>query len=194
MDLQAMIANKENGIILTDKEAAALKYWQSTDQPEIAPIRRMELFALYVKGYSTDQIRKDNPTFSLGQIVHAKVVDLWDIGVAQYRQRLRDSMIDQLVLAGMETARTAIDVLSASNHYLGQKARKYLETKMESDLPFPMEKVRDYQALVAIYQMMAGKSPNRPEVPTNNTPDPAQSYMEDITDDGKVLALLAGKS
>jgi len=194
MDLQEVINNKDNGIFLAEREAAALKYWQNSDQPEIAPVRRMELFALYVRGYSTEQIRKDNPAFSLGQIVHARVVDLWDVGVKQYRQRLRDSMIDQLVLAGMETARTAIDVLSASNHFLGQKARKYLETKMESDLPFPMEKVRDYQALVAIYQMMSGKAPNKPETSNLGNPDTVQAYVEEITDDSKVLALLAGKS
>ena len=65
---------------------------------------------------------------------------------------------------------------------------------MESDLPFPMEKVRDYQALVAIYQMMSGKSPNKPETQTLNNPDTVQAYVEEITDDSKVLALLAGKS
>ena len=136
-----MIADPSNKIRIDDKERAALAYWLASKVPELAPAKRMELMALYLRGYSTDQIRKEHPVFSLGQIVHAKIVDRWDIAVEQYAQRLRDSMIDQVALTTMETARTLVDVLAAANHFLGVKARKYLETNNPADLPFPIDKV-----------------------------------------------------
>lgn len=196
--LDEMIADSSNKIRLDEKEKAALSYWIASKQPELAPAKRMELMALYLRGYSTDQIRKEHPVFALGQIVHAKIVDRWDIAIEQYAQRLRDSMIDQVALTTMETARTLVDVLAATNHFLGVKARKYLETGNPADLPFPVDKVRDYQALIASYQMVIGGPSKKVEHEvTVTSATPATQVQAQIVDeedeDSKVLALLAGE-
>lgn len=199
-DLQAIIDDPANKIKLDDKEAYALRHWQNSNQHEIGAAKRAEFLSLYLRGYSTDQIRKEHPTFTLGQIVHAKVIDRWDLAVLQYAERLRDSMINQVVLTTMETARTLVDTLSAVNKSIGKKARKYLETGNEADLPFPVDKVREYQALIAAFQMVTGEKPKKIEVQTSNSPpETVQSSQntydsDDDSEESKVLAFLAGKA
>lgn len=197
--LDEIVADPSNKIHLDDKERSALAYWQASKQPDLAPAKRVELMALYLRGYSTDQIRKEHPVFTLGQIVHAKIVDRWDLAIEQYALRLRDSMIDQVTLTTMETARTLVDVLAAANHFLGVKARKYLETNNPADLPFPIDKVRDYQALIASYQMVIGGPPKKVEhsVTGGAAPTQVQAQVvvegEEEDEDSKVLALMAGE-
>lgn len=197
-DIQALISDPANKIKLDDKEAAALRYWQASKHDELAPAKRTELLSLYLRGYSTDQIRKEHPQFGLGQIVHAKVIDRWDLAIEQYAERLRDSMINQTVLTTMDTARTLVDALAAANLSIGKKARKYLETGNEADLPFQVDKVREYQALIASFQMVTGMKPTQKiEVQNVTKPETVASVMdsdEEDQEDSKVLALLAGKS
>jgi len=197
-----MVVDPANKIQLDERERAALAYWCASNQPSLAPAKRTELLALYLRGYSTEQIRKEHPSFSLGQIVHAKVVDRWDLAIEQYAQRLRDSMISQVAMTTMETARTLVDVLSATNHYLGVKARKYLETQNPADLPFPVDKVRDYQSLIASYQMVIGGPPKKTEhtivtgggsSPVQEVPAQVVGESEEEDEDSKVLALMAGE-
>lgn len=196
MDILEALEDPASNVKLDERELAAIKYWINSKQPALAPVKRLEFLALYLRGYSTDQIRQEHSTFSLGQIVHAKIIDKWDNAVEDYRKRLRDSMIDQVVLTTLDTARTLVDVLAATNHHIGKKARKYLETGLESDLPFNVDKVRDYQSLIASFQLITKSGPKNTEVNVTVNPAVTPTGMDetDDEDESQVLALLAGKA
>jgi len=58
---------------LTEREKYAFQKHVSKRDPPIAPITAVKLFELFLAGRTCEDIRRLNPAFTLGQIVHARI-------------------------------------------------------------------------------------------------------------------------
>lgn len=119
---------------LSDRELAALRYWQASTDPELSPVTQAELFQLYLTGRDTEEIRKLYPTFSLGHIVHAKVFGDWDAKRDEYREQLLSRTAERMQQAQLESCNTLADWLFASNTLIQSKLQRYNATRDEKEL------------------------------------------------------------
>lgn len=199
MDLEKVI--REDEIQLTPKERHALATWQRSTLPSLAPDLQAKLFQLYLRGYDTDAIRKENPTLTLGQVVHARIVGRWDAGAREVWTILRSRVIEKTALTALDSAHTVMDLLAANNVWIGEGARKYLQTRNLSDLPIRVDSVAQYKSLVDTFQRLTGEGgPGKPKqtVVVENVEDPdAESGgsppLAPLQDVSKLLLAAAGE-
>ncbi len=161
MDLERVI--REDEIQLSPKEHHALKEWQRSRLPALAPDLQAKLFELYLRGYDTDAIRRDNKTLTLGQVVHARVVGRWDHGAREVWAILRVRVIEKTALTALDSAHVTMDLLAANNQWIGEGARKFLQTRNLADLPIRVDSVAQYKSLVDTFQRLTGEGgPGKP--------------------------------
>lgn len=85
----------------------------------------------------------------MGAIVHARLANRWDDGVAEACERLWKSTLDSFVHLQQETARITFDLLSCANLDLSKRARDYLSGQTK-ELPVDVSSVLKYRQLVEL--------------------------------------------
>lgn len=113
---------------LTPKEAHALRYFKTARQSEIAPSKAAEMYDLYLAGKNCDDIRRLNPGFSLGQIVHARIRDDWDLQREEHQQKLMSTAAPQVIQAQVETSLFLTDLLTAAVKLHWEAIERFLQT------------------------------------------------------------------
>lgn len=161
---------------LSEPEQRALRAWQA--DPQAAPVAdetALRMMALYLRGYECEAVAKEFKGFRLGAVVAARLRHRWDDARLEYVVKLRSSLIDQTVLVGLETARTAIDLLHCANRDLGEKARAYLAG--QGAIPIKIESVSQYKTLIeTVLKIVAPES----AVPAPSPPRPEEERPEEI--------------
>lgn len=144
--------------LLDDREISAFRRWQNSNQPALAPDTQAKLFALYLNGKTTEDIRRLNPQFSLGQIVHARVNGNWD--------ELRQRHVEELLLGvksrvqqiTLESVNFVADLLAAANKVHGDKISRYLQTGNEKELgDLQISSLQGYKQAVELLQKLTGQ-------------------------------------
>lgn len=130
-DDKALVRSDE---FLTPREAHALRYFKSAKQAEIAPSKAAEMYELFINGKDCEEIRKLNSGFSLGQIVHARVRDDWDLKRDGHQQRLVETVVPQVMQTQMEASLFVKDLLAAAIKLHWEKIQRYLQDGNEIHL------------------------------------------------------------
>lgn len=149
------LSEKLEKLQASPKEQRAFAGWQADPVAKpVAPETAGRMLALFLKGYSCQQIRDQEPfrAFSLGAIVHARLANDWDGARAEVAANIRQSMIDQAVEVGEETSRTVLDLLSCVNKKLGKEARDYL-MGLTHELPIEVKSVTQLKTLAELFAM-----------------------------------------
>jgi hypothetical protein len=118
---------------LDDREASALAVYEASTLPPIAAGTADNLFKLFLRGCSTEEIRKLNQ-FTFGQIIDARVRYSWDRRKAEYDLQLVTDGADAIKRSQMEAALLAADLITASAHLNRQKIQRYLQTGDEAHI------------------------------------------------------------
>jgi hypothetical protein len=146
---------------LTPKEVAALQYFQKAKQAALSEETADKLYDLFRQGKTTDDIRKLNTSYGLGQIVAARLMYLWDARLAEERTELVNKLPGQV----MQVQSEAIDFIArllAVNHVLyNEKIDKYLQTKDPQyleGLPTGFSQIKEYRALLESLTKVTGQS------------------------------------
>lgn len=199
MDLEKVI--REDEIQLSPKEYHALKEWQRSTLPALAPDLQAKLFELYLRGYDTDAIRRDHRTLTLGQIVHARIAGRWDHGSREVWAILRARVIEKTALTALDSAHVTMDLLAANNQWIGDGARKFLQTRNLADLPIRVDSVAQYKSLVDTFQRLTGEGgPGKPKqtvvvenVEDSDTESGGNTPPAPLQDVSKLLLAAAGE-
>lgn len=149
------LLEKLQGLKHTQKELRSFQGWQADPVSKpIAPETAGKMLALFLRGYSTQEIHEQEQFrgFTLGAIVHARLAGDWDAAHGEVASRIRESMVEQAVQTGEETARTVCDLLACANKKLGKEAREYLAGFRE-ELPVEVKSVSQLKALAELFQM-----------------------------------------
>lgn len=197
---EEIVRDPKNRIVLTERDQFALDRWLRSKQPPVAPDTATRMLELYLRGHDCEDIRKANPGFSLGSIIHARVVWRWDLAIDEYREKLRAGVIDKATIVGLETVHVVSDLLSANNRRLKQKLLCYFQSGNDADLPIEVSSVRELKGLVEVWQMLTGqKAPTRVEhthtVDAPATPQQVEARAEDEERaHSEILAMLTGET
>jgi hypothetical protein len=112
---------------LTPKEAHALRYFGRTNQASISADKASEFYELYLNGNDCEEIRRLNPGFSLGQIVHARVRDDWDLKREEHQQKLLVHAPPRVAQVQIESTQFLSDLLAASIKLHWDAIKKFLQ-------------------------------------------------------------------
>lgn len=189
---EEIVRDPKNQIELTEREQDVLTRWLRSKQPPIAVETSEKMFEMYLRGHDCEAIRKAHTGFSLGSILHARVMNRWDLGVEEYRQRLRSGVIDKAVTARLEAIHVTSDLISANVKYLNEGLITYFKSGNPADLPIRVESVRELKGLVETLQTLTappakpGAGPAPLDIPAAAPAPAAQKPMSQ----SEALALL----
>lgn len=192
---EEIVADPKNRIELTPREHEVLNRWLRSKQPSIAVETSERMFEMFLRGYDCEAIRKNHAGFSLGAILHARVTHRWDLGVEEYRQRLRSGIIDKAVTARLEAVGVVSGLISANAKHMGEGLLRYYKSGNPDDLPIKIESVRELKSLVETLQVLT--TPPGKGGPGGSAPDlgappaPAPAPLERQLNQSEALALLA---
>lgn len=114
---------------LNHREEAALRAHQQSREPGLAPTKSAELFELYLKGASLEQISRLNyPSLRLGQIVSAWRDGDWYGRRESYRQGLYEGIQERVKQTQAEGINFLADFMSVAHKDAGQRFQRYLQT------------------------------------------------------------------
>lgn len=180
---------------LTEREKKALNVWRL--DPKERPLAldlatRMQV--LFLNGYGCETIASEFRGVNLGAIVQARITYQWDLSRKEYNDRIRESLIERHVRAGLETAQTVLDLLYCANDEIGKKAKEYMAGKT-SDMPVKIETVAQYKTLVELaLRTLEGRSPNIETKPNTivveESDKPVLEHTEVLTIPGQLSQLV----
>ena len=152
---------------LTEREKKALNVWRLDPQEKpLALDLATRMQVLFLNGYDCETIATEFRGIKLGASVQARITFQWDLSRKEYNDRIRESLIERHVRAGLETAQTVLDILYCANDEIGKKAKDYMAGKT-NELPVKVETVAQYKSLVELaLRTLEGRSPNT-EVKSN---------------------------
>ena len=142
---------------LTEREQFALKHHIEKRDPPISPYTAIKLFELFLAGKTCEDIRRLNPNFTLGQIVHARIDNEWDRRLKEHIESLYNNAAARISQVTLETALTLANLLSAKNKYYQDEVLLYLQTgKEEHLLKLGLGGLDGYKKLVEVMQKLTG--------------------------------------
>lgn len=112
-----------------------LKYCKNgSNTYPIAPGTKEGLFALFLNGKTIGEIRKLNPQFSLGQLVHAAIEDDWAQTKSAYLETMVQRAKVRAIQATAEGLEFAADLVAALRKQHGDHIARFLQTGDINDL------------------------------------------------------------
>jgi hypothetical protein len=161
---QDEVSDKEKRLVaaikrLDPKERDAYRFFVKENQLEIGSDAADKLFDLYCNGSSCDEIRKAVKSYSLGQIVGARVMHDWDVRKEQKRLSMVKVIPDQAPVTLLEAQEFLGDLILATNRRFRESLKEYIATGDEALLPgLPMPKnMKELQTLVELFMKASGQ-------------------------------------
>lgn len=106
----------------------------SSDTFPIAVGIAEQMMQLYLQGRTLTEIRRLNPTFQLGQIVHAAVEGRWNLQREAYIALTVARAKSRAVVAAAEGIELAADMMASMKKLHGDNAARFLQTGNPKDL------------------------------------------------------------
>lgn len=169
-----------------------LKKLGSAPANKLSPQTAAQFFGLFLSGYSTYQIYKQNPNFGVngwGLIVKARIEYDWDIEREKYIKSLMDQTRQAAEKSVLEGIQFASDGMAVFHKMMGGRFRRYLQTGNEEELgDFKDMTFRSYREFVDLLQKLTGtdgkKSTGVEHTPVVRTVEdgPAGANLEPATD------------
>lgn len=130
----------------------------ASGQPPLSVRTALELYSLFLQGYSTAEIAKTYPTLGHGIIVRARVDYCWDEHKAAYITHLMASAQDTMLKTQLEAVRFATDGMAVYHKMVGDRFKRYLRSGNDSDLgDFKEMSFRTYRDMVALALQLTGQ-------------------------------------
>jgi hypothetical protein len=159
------LARAENLLNPKEKEALA----KLASDKFLSTQTAIQLFGLFLQGYSTDEIQRLNPNYGsigLGLIVKARIEHDWDAMRAEYIADLMLTVRQTVEKSVLESIQFAADGLAVYRKLVGDRFKRYLQTGNPEDLgEFKEMSFKTYKDLIAIMQQLTSH---------NATPPPQQ--------------------
>jgi hypothetical protein len=130
-----------------------------SDTYPLAPSISDGMFQLYLQGRTLNEIRRINPQFSLGQIVHAAVEGHWNlqrdawVALSMARAKAR------AVLAAADGVEMAADMMAAFRRLHGETVSKFLQSGRVEDLgtAININSIRQLKEISEILMRLTGQ-------------------------------------
>lgn len=118
-----------------------------------------EFFNLFINGYSTQEIQKQNPAFKLGLIVKARVENHWDKLKNDHIQAMMVNVAEAAQRTQLEAIRFTADAISAHHKELGSAFRKFIQTGNPADLGSYKDQLtlKNYQQYIDLFLRLSGQ-------------------------------------
>jgi hypothetical protein len=143
---------------LTEAERHALAYFQNSGGPPISPDTADKLYELFLRGCTCAEIRRLNPGFSMGQIVHARVANGWDHRKNEHDDRLLGEANPGATRISLEACEFVALQLAAAHRLNRDRLLRYMQTGNEDDLgDLAITSLRQYKDVVELLQKLTGQ-------------------------------------
>ncbi len=183
---------------LPERELRAYRYFVDKNQPSVSDDKAEELFALYQRGSSCEEIRRLFPQFGLGQVVALRVMNDWDSRRTTEIDTIRREVPAKVATAQMETQEFLANLLHASNKRFNDALKLYIATGntqylVDAKVPIPGN-FKELDALVTLYMKIAGTDTKKVEVSVTGAvkhavervkPEEAEALMDELLGDEK---------
>lgn len=144
-----------------------------SNDPEIATSTAEQFWELFKNGKDCNEIRRLNSGFRLGQIVHARVRDNWDIRRKEHQKRVQEEAPRNVLVTQLEAAEFVKDAIAAAMKLNTDSFKRYLQTSDEKHLEGTMlEKGMTFRQFKELLDLMATLVAPVPG-PSKSTPAPA---------------------
>lgn len=143
---------------LNERERYAFnRHVEKRDSP-ISPHTAVKLFELFLAGRSCEDIRRLNPQFTLGQIVHARIEHEWDRQLEEHLEGLYRNASSRLQQVQVETAVTLANILAAKNRIYQDRVLKFIQSGDEEHLrDLGLAGLDGYRKLIEALQKLTGQ-------------------------------------
>lgn len=157
---------------LNERELSAYKYFIRAKQPSVSEDTAEQMYNLYRRGVSCEEIRRLFTAFGLGQIVACRVAFEWDGRLKSERENQRkdvpakidSTQLDLQVFLSTLLAASGKRFMDNMNMYIATGEAKYLE-----GIPTP-KNARELATLVETYMKVAGLDAKRVDVTVHQQP------------------------
>jgi hypothetical protein len=184
---------------LTEREAHAYRIWQGTTRPSLAPSLNVKLFALFLQGKDAEEIRRLNPSLTLGDIVAAQVQGEWVARRRDHLDHLLREAATRVQQATLESADLVCDLLAVANRQHGDRLRRYLQTGDETELKdFKIDSIFGLKQAIETLQKLTGQDrrqvvDHQGEVLHRGVPAPAADTPTTAVEAAEALRRLLSK-
>lgn len=153
-----IVPDKDPLDALTSRERTALTYFVEKKEPLLAPSLQAQLFALFLNGKTTEEIRKMNPGLSLGAIVQARIAGKWDEQREAHLQNLFQGVRERAQQAQLEGVTFISDLMAATHKLHGDRVIRFLQTGNPADLgDMRIDSLEGYRKVVEILLKLTGQ-------------------------------------
>jgi hypothetical protein len=160
---------QESAIILREREG--LNVWRRGEEAPLPLARALQLYTLYLNGYSCDEIYRINGgRIPFGQIVDAKERYQWD----ERKKTQIDSVYSNIEEKIIRTKNDAIlhitDRLAAAHKIMGDKLRLFLQDGDSSTLEgLDVEDLKTYKDLLNLLVTLTNTKDSKKDVRVDGT-------------------------
>lgn len=180
---------------LTQREEAAYRQHMQANEPALSPLLQMELFELYLRGSSCEEIARVNRGVRLGAIVRASIEGDWHGRKQLYVKGMLDGLRSKVTQAQGEAVGFLADYLAVAHKLYGDKFKRYMQTGDEDVLgDLKPTTINQYKAVLELMMKATGQADQKTTIvkgevkhqheqaPTNifNTPLTPEQAMEAV--------------
>lgn len=142
----------------TEKELAELQRVTKDGVKPISPTLGAQMLALFLEGYSCNEIAKQNKPFSEGDILYCRKKFNWDEEKERYAFDLNRQIREKLQKTKLESIEFLTNSLAIVHKAAKEKQLKYLQTGKEEDLPKGWElSPSGYKSIFETIQKVTGE-------------------------------------
>jgi hypothetical protein len=170
--------------LLTDDEREA--YEKALKLPPLSVSTSMQLCRLFLQGYSTSEIAKQNPSMGsvgLGLIVRARVEYGWDKQREEYINNLMGSARKSVEKTTLEAIQMAADGMAVYHRVVGDRFKKFIQTGDTEDLgewkDFSFQKYRQIIELMTTLVAQVQGANHKPLSDVGSSPEPKRVEVID---------------
>jgi hypothetical protein len=184
---------------LNDRERAAYRYFVRANQEPIHEDKAEEMFKLYRRGESCEEIRRLFQVFGLGQIVAARVVFEWDSRLQCERESQKVDIPARIESTQLDMQEFLSTLLAASNARFMDSMKLYIATrdkKYLDGIPTP-KSAKELATLMETYMKVAGLDTKKVDVSVHGTvahtaqpklkQEEAEAYMDELLQEEGVI-------
>jgi hypothetical protein len=166
-------------VALTDREQRAYERYLRDGEFPLGAALAASLYALFIQGYTTDEIQRQNPGLKLGSIVRARLDYGWDEHRRVYRDGLLAGVQARITQAHLEGVKFACDGLAVFQRLAGDRFRRFLQSGDAAELgPWQTMSFKTYKELLEMLLKLTGQDVQRVKAEVFHRQDP-QAPAED---------------
>lgn len=145
---------------LSTYELEAYGKYVESGRPGLSPRQADSLYNMYKSGMTCESIIKlpGNEGLQLGMVLRARVDYRWDERRESEATAMMSRAKEGAELAQLEAIQFATQAIMATSQMMGDRVRKYLQTKNEEELgSFKNMTIKQFRELLDMFMMLTGQ-------------------------------------